>query len=183
MGMRGLMKSTAIAAVLIAGAAACGGSSSGGTDKVSTQGNGGASGRAVVATHSSPLGTYLTDGKGMTLYLWKADTGSTSNCAGACTKTWEPYTTNGTPKASGGAQQSMLGSSARSDGGTQVTYDGHPLYYYDDDKSPGDMDGQGSTEFGNVWWVVAPDGSAITAKGSGGGRYGSTPSAPSDAWG
>ena len=148
-----------VAVAVVLTAAACGGSSSGGNATVSTQSGGSA---AVVTTHASPAGTYLTDAKGRTLYLWAADTSSTSTCAGPCTKTWEPFETSGAPKASGGAQQSMLGTTKRSDGGTQVTYNNHPLYYYDDDKNPGQMEGQGSTEFGALWTIVSPNGAAIT---------------------
>lgn len=137
-----------------------------------------------MSTHSSPAGTYLTDAKGMTLYLWTADTGSTSNCSGPCAKVWAPYTTNGTPKASGDVQQSMLGTTSRSDGSTQVTYADHPLYFYDDDKKAGDMDGQGSNEFGSKWYVVGPDGSSITSSSKGGGSNdtSSSPSGSSE-WG
>ena len=150
--------------------------------------SGGGGAAAVVATHSSPAGTYLTDGKGMTLYLWKADTSSSSNCAGPCAKVWAPYTTNGAPNASGGAQQSMLGTTHRSDGSTQVTYANHPLYYYTEDAKAGQMEGQGSNEFGNKWYVVAPSGSAITgsSKGSGsntGSTGGASPSKSSYNWG
>ena len=179
--MTGITRATAIVAVVLAGAAACGSGSSGGNAQVQTQNGGGSA--AVVSTHSSPAGTYLTDGKGRTLYLWKADTSSTSNCAGPCAKTWEPYTTSGSPKASGDAQQSMLSTTNRSDGGTQVTYADHPLYYYDDDKNPGDMEGQGSNEFGNKWYVVGPDGSAITGSSKGSGSGDSSSPSHSSEWG
>lgn len=182
-GMAGIPRATAVLAVVLAGAVACGGSSSGGnTAQVKTQASGGSAG-AVVSTHSSPAGTYLTDAKGRTLYLWKADTSSTSTCSAACAKVWEPYTTNGSPTASGDAQQSMLGTTSRSDGSTQVTYADHPLYFYADDKNAGDMAGQGSTEFGNKWWVVGPDGSAITASSMGSGSDTSSSPAGSSEWG
>ena len=56
---------------------------------------------------------------------------------------------------------SLLGTTKRSDGTTEVTYDGHPLYRYAGDAKPGDTAGQGSDGFGALWWVVKPDGSAI----------------------
>jgi len=181
--MTGLTRATAIVTVVLAGAVACGSGSSGGsTAQVKTQGSGGSAG-AVVSTHSSPAGTYLTDGKGRTLYLWQADTSSTSNCSGPCAKVWAPYTTSGSPRATGGAQQSMLSTTSRSDGSTQVTYAGHPLYYYQHDKSAGDMQGQGSNEFGSKWWVVGPDGSAITASSMGSGSDTSSSPAGSSEWG
>jgi predicted lipoprotein with Yx(FWY)xxD motif len=64
--------------------------------------------------------------------------------------------------ASGGAQTSDLGTITRSDGTKQVTYDGHPLYYFIADKSKGQTTGQGSDGFGAKWWLVAPSGDAIT---------------------
>jgi predicted lipoprotein with Yx(FWY)xxD motif len=180
--MQNTSRVTAIVGIVLMGAVACGGNSSGGggTAQVKSQGNGAA---AIVSTHAGPAGTYLTDGKGRTLYLWKADTGSTSTCNGACAGVWAPYTTSGTPKAAGKAQQSMLGTTSRSDGSTEVTYADHPLYYYAGDSSTGDMNGQGSTQYGNTWWVVAPNGSAITSSGKSGGSSGSSPSKSSYSWG
>jgi len=178
--MRGLTRSTAIIAVVVAGAAACGGSSSGGnTAQVKSQSGGSA---AVVSTHSSPLGTYLTDAKGRTLYHWEGDTSSTSSCSGPCAAVWAPYKTSGTPKASGSAKQSMLGTTARDDGSTQVTYADHPLYYYVDDQKAGDMEGEGSKEFGALWTIVAPNGTSITSSGGGSGSSGGS-SSPSSSGG
>jgi predicted lipoprotein with Yx(FWY)xxD motif len=185
--MRRIHGAAGIFAIVVAGAVACGGSSSGGATAGSAQvkpQSGSTAAAAVVSTHASPAGTYLTDAKGMTLYLWKADTGSTSTCSGACAQAWAPYTTSGMPQAKGGAQQSMLATSKRGDGSTQVTYAGHPLYYYAGDTNPGDMNGQGSTQFGSAWWVVNPNGSAITASSKGsGGSPSSSPSKSSYSWG
>jgi predicted lipoprotein with Yx(FWY)xxD motif len=108
------------------------------------------------------LGSYLTDSRGHALYLWVADTSGTSTCAGACAATWPPLTVTGTPKAGSGVDAAKLGTVARSDGTTQVTYDKHPLYVYTSDTKSGDLNGQGSTGFGAAWWLVSPDGSAIT---------------------
>ncbi len=134
-------------------------------------GSGSAAASAVtVETHTGPAGTYLTDGDGRTLYLWTADTGTSSNCNGSCASAWPPLT--GSASAGSGVTSSQLGSTTRSDGSTQVTYDGHPLYYFSQDASAGQTAGQGSQQFGAAWWLVAPSGSAITASGS----AGSTPS-------
>ncbi|WP_198946248.1 hypothetical protein [Pseudofrankia asymbiotica] len=124
-------------------------------------------GGTTVATGSGPAGTFLTDGSGKTLYLFMADKAGASTCAGACARAWPPLTTTAAPAASGAALASDLGTIMRSDGTTQVTYHGHPLYYYEDDKKAGQTEGQGSTEFGAKWWLVAPSGSAITTGGSG----------------
>jgi predicted lipoprotein with Yx(FWY)xxD motif len=121
----------------------------------------GAATAVTVATKTGSLGTYLVDGSGRTLYLWVGDKGSTSTCDASCIKYWPPLT--GTPKAGGSLQQSALSTSARSDGSKQVTYDGHPLYYFSGDQAAGDTAGQGNNGFGALWWVVGADGKAITA--------------------
>jgi hypothetical protein len=72
-------------------------------------------------------------------------------------------TTTGTATASGGAQPSDIGTITRSDGTKQVTYDGHPLYYFSGDSGPGTATGQGSDGFGAKWWLVTPTGSDVTA--------------------
>jgi predicted lipoprotein with Yx(FWY)xxD motif len=123
----------------------------------------GASGATVITTASSPAGTFLTDGSGRAVYLWVKDTGDTSACTGACAGAWPPVTTTGTPTASGGAMASDLGTITRSDGSKQVTYDGHPLYYFVGDSGPGTAAGQGSDGFGAKWWLVSPAGSDVTA--------------------
>jgi hypothetical protein len=72
-------------------------------------------------------------------------------------------TTTGTATASGSAKASDLGTITRSDGSKQVTYDGHPLYYFSGDSGAGTASGQGSDGFGAKWWLVAPTGSDVTA--------------------
>jgi predicted lipoprotein with Yx(FWY)xxD motif len=121
----------------------------------------------MVKTASGANGTYLVGPSGRALYLWVADNGGKSNCSGACASAWPPLTTTGTPTASDGAQASDLGTITRSDGTKQVTYMGHPLYYFVGDPSAGSTTGQGNNGFGAKWWLVAPSGAAITAAGSG----------------
>ena len=144
-------------------------SPSSGSAPSSAASSGGSSGSAMVASHSGPDGTYLTDNSGRTLYLFMADTGGTSNCNGTCAAAWPPLTTTGTPAAGSGVTASSLGTITRSDGTKQVTYGGHPLYYFSQDSSAGQMTGQGSPAFGATWWIVSPAGSAITGKGGGSG--------------
>ena len=161
-----LQNRAARALVTIAGialtAAACGGSSSGGSDTVNSGSGGSGSTAAAVMTHSGPDGAYLTDAKGRTLYIFSKDKGSTSTCSGDCAKEWPPFTTSGTPTASGSAS-GTLATTDRSDGSTQVTYAGHPLYYFADDEATGDMNGQGQDDFGGLWTAVTPAGSALSA--------------------
>ncbi|HVT70524.1 MAG TPA: hypothetical protein VHF26_22450, partial [Trebonia sp.] len=112
---------------------------------------------------SSSGGTFLTDGSGRAVYLWVKDTGGQSACSGACAGAWPPVTAAGAVTASGGAKASDLGTLTRSDGSKQVTYDGHPLYYFAGDSGPGMASGQGSDGFGAKWWLVSPSGSDVTA--------------------
>ena len=121
----------------------------------------------TVAARASRLGTYLTDGSGRALYLFAADTTSTSTCTSACASIWPPLTTAHAPVAGPGVMASQLGVTRRSDGTTEVTYDGHPLYHYVGDSAAGDVTGQGLNQFGGLWWLVAPSGHRITvANGS-----------------
>jgi predicted lipoprotein with Yx(FWY)xxD motif len=173
----------AIAVALVV--AACGSSSSSSTSSkhaasstpVST--NASATSVMVKTAHSS-LGTILVGPNGKTLYLFELDKQGKSNCSGACASIWPPLTTTGKPGASGGAMAADLGTVTRSDGTKQVTYKGHPLYYYAADNSPGKTTGQGLNQFGAKWWVVAPSGAAITKSGSGGK---SSSSSSSGSWG
>jgi len=119
-----------------------------------------------IRTAKGADGTYLIGPSGRALYLWVADGSGQSACAGACAKAWPPLTTSGMPSATGGVSQAELGTIARADGATQVTYKGHPLYYFIADSAPGVIKGQGSNSFGAKWWLVAPSGAAITAGGS-----------------
>jgi predicted lipoprotein with Yx(FWY)xxD motif len=123
----------------------------------------GASGGTVITTAKSSAGTVLTTSSGRAVYLWVKDTGDMSNCDGACAGAWPPVTTTATATATGGAKASDIGTITRSDGTKQVTYDGHPLYYFAGDSGPGTATGQGSDGFGAKWWLVAPTGSDVTA--------------------
>lgn len=131
-----------------------------------TQSGASATAAATVKTASTPLGTVLVDGSGRTLYLFERDTGASSTCNGACAQAWPPLTTSGAAKAAGRASAARLGTTSRSDGTTEVTYAGHPLYYYAGDSGPGSTDGQNVDAFGAEWYVLAPSGNPITGNGS-----------------
>lgn len=120
----------------------------------------------VTTMNVSPLGKILVNDKNLSLYLFQADKSTTSTCTGACAKLWPPLLVNGTPTVAGGVDQKKLGTSKRSDGGTQVTYDGHPLYRFAADTSPGNVRGQGLNNFGAKWYVLGTDGKAITKSAS-----------------
>jgi len=151
-----LLVSGAIASALLL--AACGGSNSpsSGASPAST----GVAATVAVATNSK-LGQILVDGAGKTLYLFAADTGTASTCSGSCAQYWPPLLTNGAPQAGAGANASLLSTTKRSDGTTEVTYGGHPLYYVITDHNPGDTTGQEVNNFGALWLVVSPAGAAI----------------------
>ena len=153
-----------LAALALASAlvlAACGGSSTTNTTSTTTAAKSSPRPASVVGTKTSSLGTFLVDAKGRALYLWDADHGAKSTCSGACAQAWPPLTTTATPKASGAVKASLLGTTTRADGSREVTYAGHPLYYYEGDTMPGQTTGQGSGSFGSPWWVVSPGGKAI----------------------
>jgi predicted lipoprotein with Yx(FWY)xxD motif len=155
------------AALLVSACASASSSSTGaaasGTPAGASSSSASASGGTVIETASSSAGTFLISGSGRAVYLWVKDTGDTSTCTGACAGAWPPVTTTGSVTASGGAKASDLGTITRSDGTKQVTYDGHPLYYFAGDSGPGMATGQGSDSFGAKWWLVAPSGSDVTA--------------------
>jgi D-xylose transport system substrate-binding protein len=123
-------------------------------------------GTTVMVSNNSTLGNILTDSKGMTLYIFKKDTTpGTSACTGQCATNWPAFTVPaGTTPAAGNGVTGTLGTFTRTDiNATQVTINNQPLYYYSKDANPGDATGQG---FGGVWFVVGPDGNAITTGGA-----------------
>ena len=120
-----------------------------------------ASGTAINLA-STRLGQVLVDSKGLTVYLFQADSNTTSNCNSAsCVQYWPPVLTNGAPQAGTGVNASLLGTITRADGTDQVTYAGHPLYRFVSDKAAGDETGQGVNAFGAPWYVVSPSGAQI----------------------
>ena len=118
------------------------------------------------------LGQILDDSQGRTVYLFEKDTGTTSTCSGECAAEWPPVTAKGKPTVGKGLTASKVGTTKRSDGSQQVTYNGHPLYLFAQDQNPGDVNGQGINAFGALWYVVSPAGAANTSQGSSGGGNG-----------
>lgn len=121
----------------------------------------GAAGSPTIKTRHAKLGTYLVDARGFSLYLFQKDKTRKSTCYGTCARVWKPLVVTGAPKAGAGLKASRLSTTTRTGGARQVTYGGHPLYYYDDDHSAGQRKGQGAKEFGAKWYVVAPTGKKI----------------------
>jgi predicted lipoprotein with Yx(FWY)xxD motif len=130
---------------------------------------------ATVGVENSALGKILDDSKGDTLYLFAKDSGTKSACSGACASAWPPLRASGKVTVGSGASASMVGTTPRSDGKPQVTYNGHPVYTFTGDNSPGDTSGQGVNAFGARWYVLSPAGSQVTStasSSSGGGGLG-----------
>jgi len=128
-----------------------------------TSGAGAAGVATISVTHSGQLGSILVAGpKQRTVYLFAADKGPMSTCSSACAEVWPPVTSTGDPKAAAGANAADLGTITRSDGTKQVTYKGHPLYYYaGDGTNGGETSGQGISSFGAPWYVLSPSGSEV----------------------
>jgi predicted lipoprotein with Yx(FWY)xxD motif len=117
---------------------------------------------AVVDVARTPYGPTLVDRRGFALYRFTHDHSSSSSCYGACAVVWPPYVVaHGRLIAGSGAATGLLGTARRRDGGLQVTYAGHPLYYYVGDRRPREALCQGVAEFGGTWYVVAGDGHAV----------------------
>jgi predicted lipoprotein with Yx(FWY)xxD motif len=121
-----------------------------------------ASGKTISAANTR-LGKILVGPNGRTIYLFLADSGTTSNCNSAgCVQAWPPVLTTGAPQAGAGVNASLLGTTRRRDGTTEVTYAGHPLYYFVSDTKAGEVSGQGINGFGGLWYVISPSGSQIS---------------------
>lgn len=121
----------------------------------------------VDVADQAPYGQYLVDGEGRALYLFTADTqgGGNSTCYDACAQAWPPLLTTGDPAAAAPSlDASMLDTIERRDGSMQVTYNGWPLYYFQQDAGPGDVAGQDVHGFGGEWYLVSPQGQQIEAE-------------------
>jgi predicted lipoprotein with Yx(FWY)xxD motif len=178
----GTAAALAAAAALVAGCGSGGGTSSSGSTSASAtnstaSGGGGygynrstassprtssrPAGAGLVTVGHTGLGSVLTDGKGLTLYLFEKDQGAASRCSGACAQAWPPLTTTGSPAVRGAAKASLLSTFKRADGTRQVAYDGHPLYRFAADTKPGQTSGEGSTAFGAGWDVLRASGQKV----------------------
>ncbi|HLH66489.1 MAG TPA: hypothetical protein VKV27_12370 [Solirubrobacteraceae bacterium] len=153
-------------------------SSSSAAPAASASSSGASSAGAKLTVAKGKDGSYLAGPNGHALYMWMGDKPGKSNCTGGCAGAWPPLTTSGAPVAGSGVVAADLGTIKRSDGSMQVTYKGHPLYYFSGDSAAGQINGEGSDGFGARWWLVSPAGSPITtgtahsSSSSSGGAYG-----------
>jgi predicted lipoprotein with Yx(FWY)xxD motif len=154
-----------LAALALAG---CGGGSSNSTGPPKT-----ASGKtATVGVSNASLGNILVNSKGRTLYLFNRDSGTMSECNGACAVNWPPLRAAGKPTIGSGAKASLVSTSTRANGAQQLTYNGHPLYLFKNDSNPGDTNGEGLNAFGGSWFAVSPAGNEVSAPATSGGGGG-----------
>lgn len=137
----------AIAALVVTASLVVAACTSSGAAPAQSGGTAGSAGGVVIGTASSAnLGTFLTGPNGMTLYTHAGDGPTSSTCTGGCATAWPPLTTSGQPTAGAGVT-GQLGTLTRTDGATQVTYGGLPLYYWQGDAKPGDVTGDGVNSF------------------------------------
>jgi predicted lipoprotein with Yx(FWY)xxD motif len=136
--------------------AACGGSDGSSTAPAPHRQT--ASTSVAVSVGNSSLGRILVGANGRTLYLFTKDSGTKSACSGACAAAWPLLRANGKPAVGSGASAALVGTT----GGAQVTYNGHPLYFFVKDKKAGDTNGEGLTAFGGTWFAVSPAGNQVS---------------------
>jgi len=140
-------------------AAACSSGSPAATGTAAAASGSASAGGAALTTEKTSIGTVLANGTGMTVYWFAADHGTTSACTGACAAAWPPVT--GTPSAGTGVSlPGKLAAITRPGGGAQATYNGHPLYTFEEDTAPGQVNGNGVTGFGAAWHAITLTGSA-----------------------
>src|SRR5262249_60668068 len=120
-----------------------------------------APGSETAATAKTGLGQIVVDSRGRSLYLFEKDSRGHSSCSGVCASYWPPLLSNGRPAAIKGAKASLLGSIRRADGSRQVSYAGHPLYFFSGDTARGQSNGEGLKDFGAGWYVLTPSGKQI----------------------
>jgi predicted lipoprotein with Yx(FWY)xxD motif len=154
-------ESSSASAESASGTAYGGGAYGGGGESETASSNAGgeSGGTTFVSTgKGGDLGQVIVNSEGMTLYDFGKDKGTTPACYGSCEEAWPPATASGEPTAKGGAQASMLGTTERKDGTMQVTYAGHPLYTFIEDKKPGEANGNDAKAFGGQWYALMPNG-------------------------
>jgi predicted lipoprotein with Yx(FWY)xxD motif len=129
---------------------------------------------AVVSTAKTSLGRVIVKSNGHTLYMFGKDRNGKSACSGQCATFWPPLITSGKPRVASGARAALIGTTRRTDGRLQVTYNHHPVYTFAKDAKAGQTNGEGVSAFGGVWDAVSPAGAKIvkTSSPGGGGGYG-----------
>src|ERR1700751_6189716 len=119
---------------------------------------------ATVGISNTGIGQILVNSQGRTLYLLKADQGTKSACTGACARAWPPLLVKGPPTLGKGINASLVHTTTRPEGTTQLTYNGHPLYLFAQDQKAGETNGQGVSAFGASWFALSSTGNQVSAK-------------------
>jgi predicted lipoprotein with Yx(FWY)xxD motif len=164
---RTLLASVAALPLVALAVAGCGSASSSVSPPTTKDGR-----AATIGAVNESLGKILVNSQGRTLYLFQKDSGTTSECTGACAANWPPLRANSPPRIGGGANASLVASTMRSDGGRQITYNNHPLYTFVKDTKAGDTNGEGLTAFGGTWYAISPAGNQVVGQPAGTGGYG-----------
>src|ERR1700680_3693832 len=129
---------------------------------------------SAISLRKTSLGSILADANGRTLYLFESDKRNVSSLSAAGRAVWPPFTASTKPQALGGAVAGQIGTTTQAGASPQITYNGHPLYYYVGDQGAGQTRGQGLNQFGALWYALSSSGTAATSQPSS-----STPTAPS----
>jgi predicted lipoprotein with Yx(FWY)xxD motif len=132
----------------------------------------------TLSLRKTGLGSVLVNAKGHTIYLFAKDKNGRSACAGSCAKFWPPVLSQGKPSVGTGLKKSLVGTTRRSNGTRQVTYNRHPLYTYSLDKRAGQTKGEGNSLFGAKWWAVSAKGTAVVRASTTPTSTGTTTSTP-----
>jgi len=164
---RTLLASVAALPLVALAVAGCGSASSSVSPPTTKDGQ-----AATIGAANEGLGKILVNSQGRTLYLFQKDSGTTSECTGACAANWPPLRANSPPRIGGGANASLVATTMRSDGGRQITYNNHPLYTFVKDTKAGDANGEGLTAFGGTWYAISPAGNQVVGQPAGTGGYG-----------
>jgi predicted lipoprotein with Yx(FWY)xxD motif len=165
-GRLGLLAAAAAASITALAISACGSGGNGGTAATSPPTSSSGQPATIGVANNGDLGRIVDDSQRRTVYLFQKDVGAKSSCTGGCAAAWPPLRTAGKPVIGSGLAPSKVGTTTRSDGKPQITYNGHPLYLYSGDQKPGDTNGQGLTAFGAAWFALSPAGNMVSGTGS-----------------
>jgi predicted lipoprotein with Yx(FWY)xxD motif len=165
----GFLAATAAVSLTALAISACGG---GGSDTTAPPTTAGGKAATVGLVSEGNLGKILVDSQSRSLYLFQKDVGTKSACTGACAAVWPPLRATGKPVVGTALSAAKVGTTARSDGKPQVTYNGHPLYLYSADQKPGDTNGQGLNLYGGGWFALSAAGNMVSGTGTNGGASG-----------
>lgn len=132
----------------------------------------------TVSLRTNKLGKVLVNSRGRTLYLFAKDKTAHSTCAGQCATYWPPLVTKTKPTAGTGVKASLLGTTKRSDGTLQVTYNKHPLYLFVQDTAPGQANGENLDEFGAEWYALSAKGVKVEPGEHAAGAPATPPASP-----